>query len=152
MCLDSEGILVTRNLIRDKEVKIKKHGIMKYNFVKFNEFNDNQYFVSSEKFFKIFDLRNHQEIESIPEFKNTAEMVNDSNSFLITEKNSIKLYFNKEINKDGEYALAKSWKLNNISCIGMDNPRLKFPDIILLGTDVGDLYYSNLANTNNINN
>jgi len=162
--------------MRDKEVKIKKLGIAKYNFVKFNDFNYNQFFISSDKFFKVFDIRNNKEIENINEFKNANEVVNDSISYLISNNNltssisntsntngisnisnlsnisntnninTLQLFSNKENN----YKLIKTWDgINNISCISMNNLRLKYPEIMLLGTEFGDLYYSNINNISN---
>ena len=63
-------------------------------------------------------------------------------------ENNLENVIDKELTNG--YKLIKSWDgISNISCISMNNFRLKYPEIILLGSEAGDLYYSNINNLTN---
>ena len=43
-----------------------------------------------------------------------------------------------------KYTEIKNWEINDISCLSINNPLLKNPEIIAIGCENGDIYYSNI--------
>jgi len=143
-CLDNDGNLVIRNLLKDKEFKLMKLGYDNYNFVKFNNFNDYQYFISSKNSFRIFDIRTNYEIENIEEFKNSTEIINDSKNYMLGYLDNTLSVYDTDVLKGG-YTLQNSWKdILNVSCISTNSKYYEVPELIAIGNDNGDLYYSKL--------
>ena len=143
VCLDNEGTLVFRNINKDSEFTIKKLDKQTYNFVKFNQFNEFEYYISAKESFKIYDIRTFQEVYEIPQFKNCLDIFNDNcNNYLISKRDSVN-YFTYEVNQK-KFSEIKNWELNDISCLSINNHSFKNPDIITIGCDNGDLYYSNI--------
>lgn len=143
VCIDNEGNIVFRNINRDNEFTIKKPNKQSYNFVKFNHFNEYEYYVSAKESFKIYDIRNFQEICEVSQFRNCLDIYNDnSNNYLISKRDSVN-YFSYDVNQK-KFNEIKNWDLNDISCLSINNYSFKNPDIITIGCDNGDLYYSNI--------
>lgn len=143
VCLDLEGNCVFRNINRDNEVHIKRLSKQSYNFVKFNVFEEYQFYVSSNDSFKVYDTRTFQVLYDMPQFKGCLDIYNDNcSNYLISKKDSINYFFyDVGLNKFNEL---KNWDLNDISCLSINNHSYKNPDIITIGCDNGDLYYSNI--------
>ena len=142
-CLDQDGNLVLRNLYKDKEFKVIKLGYDKYNYTKFNKFNDYQYFISSANSFRIFDIRTNYEIETIEEFKNSSEIINDSKNYMIGfQGNKSMEVYDLDLLKGG-YSLSNTWKnITNVSCISANSKYFEYPELIAVGNENGDLFYS----------
>ena len=114
-----------------------------YNFVKFDIFDENEFYVSSKQSFKVFDTRTFKEIYEIPQFKNCLDIYNDNSSnYLISKKDSL-THICYETNMK-KYTEIKNWEINDISCLSINNPLLKNPEIIAIGCENGDIYYSNI--------
>lgn len=122
---------------------IKKLPKLDFNLVKFNTFEEYELYVSSKDSFKIYDTRTLTEVCEIPQFKNLLEIHNDnSNNYLISKRDSVN-YFNYDPHQK-KFNEVKNWELNDISCLSINNANFKNPDIITIGCDNGDLYYSNI--------
>jgi hypothetical protein len=143
VCLDKEGNIVFRNVNKDNEVQIKKMKKTEFNLVKFNPFDEFEVYISSKDSFKIYDTRMFQEICEIQQFKNCLDIYNDnSNNYLISKRDSINFFNYDAMTK--KFNEIKNWELNDISCLSINNSSFKNPDIITIGCDNGDLYYSNI--------
>ena len=143
VCLDFEGNCVFRNINRDNEVNIKKLPKQSFNFIKFNPFDEYEVFVSGKESFKVYDTRTFLELYEVPQFKNSLDIYNDnSNNYLISKKDSVN-YYNYDTNYK-KFNEVKNWDLNDISCLSINNTSFKNPDIITIGCENGDLYYSNI--------
>jgi len=143
-CIDQDGNLILRNLQKEKEFKKIKLNYDKYNFVQFNRMNDFQYFVSSQNSFRIFDIRTYYELENIEEFKNSSEIINDTKNFLLGYRDKSLSVYQTDLLKGG-YSLHNNWKdILNVSCINMNTKYFDCPDLIALGNENGDLFYSDI--------
>jgi hypothetical protein len=127
-------LLVLRDIKNYKEFKkiqLEKDHIK---YVKFNPVNSNEYFVCWENDFKIYDIRTYNEIQSRPEFRNSIDIFNDSSQYLLAYSNKVNLY---------EKDLVREWnQFNDISHINMNPINHTDPEIIIIGTNSGDLYYA----------
>lgn len=139
--MDEEGNFITRNVKNDKEVKKIKLPKKNYKFVKFNPLNELQYFISTEESFKIYDMRTNLEIDSVEEFADSIDIFNDSSQFLTVKPNELSLYtFNA-----GKTEKQREWNtFGSISHLNMNSVNYDNPEVIILGNDNGDVYYSNL--------
>jgi hypothetical protein len=119
-----------KNYKECKKIQLDK-GVIKY--VKFNQLDNNQYYVCWDDNFKIYDIRTHKEIESRPEFSNSIDIFNDSCQYLLAFSDSLKL-FEKELIRD--------WQFEDLSHINMNILNYSNPELLLIGTNSGDLYYA----------
>lgn len=92
ICLNEEGYVYLRNIANEKEFKSIKAKRKNYNFVKFNPFNKNQFYLGSEESLSIFDLRENKEIEVIKKFGDCVDIFCDSRKYLVTFRDSIRLF------------------------------------------------------------
>ena len=99
--------------------------------------------MSSNDYFKVYDTRTYQEIYEVTQFKGCLDIYNDNcSNYLLSKRDSINYYnYDSSLRKYNEI---KNWDLNDISCLSINNPSFKNPDIITIGCDNGDLYYSNI--------
>jgi len=143
VCMDNEGNIVFRNINKNNEFTVKKLPKQVYNFVKFNQFNEYEYYVSGKDSFRIYDIRTFQEICEISQFRNSLDIYNDNcHNYLISKRDSVN-YFSYDVNQQ-KFNEIKNWELNDISCLSINNHSFRNPDIITIGCDKGDLYYSNI--------
>lgn len=143
ICLDEEGNFVIRNIKSQNDyVKIKLPK-QPFQFVKFNPMNENQYFISTDSSFKIYDVRTNIEMEAVSEFSNSIDIFNDSNTFLTVKQNNLSLYnfYSANLDKLNEwnsFGLISHFNLNSLNFAN--------PELLIVGNTNGDLFYSNLEN------
>jgi hypothetical protein len=140
ICIDEDGHFVMRNLKTEKECKKIKLPKQEYKYVKFNSLNNFQYFVCSEESFKIYDVRNHLEMDSVVEFANSIDIFNDSKNFLLVKTEGLELHtFNLH-----KVEKLKDWmSFGKVSYANMNSVNYSNPDLIIVGNENGDLFYSN---------
>lgn len=143
VCLDLEGNCVFRNVNKANEVYIKRLSKQDFNFVKFNAFDEYEFYVSSKDSFKVYDTRTFQEMYEVPQFKGCLDIYNDNcSNYLLSKRDSINfMCYDATIKKFNEL---KKWDIIDLSCLSINNPSLINPDIISIGCENGDLYHSNL--------
>jgi hypothetical protein len=119
----------------EKEFKTLQAKRKNNNFVKFNPFNKNQFFLGSTESLSIFDIREGKEIETIKLFADCVDIFCDSCNFLITFKDGVRLF---DKNNFEEKILFEYQDLSfaNI-CFYND----KF-DCYITGNENGDFIYS----------
>jgi WD40 repeat protein len=139
ICLDSDGNIITRNVKNQKECIKNRITKEHFNYVKFNPLNDFQYFICTESYFKIYDLRNNIEIGSVREFSNSIDIVNDSKNYLLTFNQGLKLFSFKNHTEE----LNREWnEFGNVSFCNMGFFNYTNPDVIVVGNENGDVFYS----------
>lgn len=134
--MNEDGYVFIRNIGNEKEfkkVKISKDN--NYNFLKFNPVNKNQFFISSENEFKVYDIREGKEVDSINKFKNCIDISLDGFKYLVTFRDSVKLY---EKNIFSEITILEYQDLT-FSNICYYNDRL---DCLIAGNESGDFLFS----------
>jgi hypothetical protein len=126
---------VIRDIKNDKQLKKMQLGHANYKLVKLNHTNENQFYISSDDKFLIYDLRTFQQLDNIDEFKGCIDIFNDSQIFLVNN-GVLRLY--KQTKLINDFGLSELTHLNcNIQ--GYNNP-----DSIIAGNSNGDLYYSTI--------
>ena len=100
--------------------------------------NENQYFVGSDTSFRIFDLRNHLEIDKVDSFANSIEMFNDYNNFIT--------FFEQEATVTsflyGKTKILTSYNFQGlISSLSISDYR-KDKNVIAVGCNNGEMLYS----------
>lgn len=129
ICLDEDGNFIIRNIKGEKDHKKIKMPNVNFKYVKFNPINDYQFFVCSENFFKIYDIRNNLEMDSISIFANSVEVLNDSKNFLLASQEGLELYYSNITKMDK----IKEWKTFGQLChANMNSQNYNDPDIIVL--------------------
>jgi hypothetical protein len=138
--IDEDGYFIMRNLKGHHDFIKTKLPKQKFNFVKFNHLNENQYFIGGADSIKIFDVRNNLEIESIPEFSNAIDILNDSKSYLVAKEDELFLFSH-------QIEMKKEWKdVSSISHLNMNIVNYQNPDIVIVGTKNGDVFISDKEN------
>jgi hypothetical protein len=140
ICIDDDGLLLIRNVNDVKD--FKKINLMKknYKYVKFNPLNDFQYFICSETDFKIYDIRNNLEMDSVDAFADSIDIFNDSKNFLIAKNEGLFLYTFCSSKMES----VKEWtEFDQISHANMNIINYSNPELILIGNEQGDVFYSN---------
>jgi WD40 repeat protein len=138
--IDEDGYFIMRNMKGHHDFVKTRLPKQKYNFVKFNSINENQYFIGGSDSIKIYDVRTNLEIESIPEFCGAIDIFNDSKSYLVAKDDGLSL-FSHQLEK------LKEWKdINSISHLNMNVVNYQNPEIILIGSTNGDVFISDKEN------
>lgn len=113
-------------------------GYLEYLLIKFNPLNPYQYFISSSKSFKVFDIRNYNQIEEIEELKGSVNVYNDTTSFLKLAEDEVSCYRNEK----GKIELLKNYSITGISSFCLNEDKNLF-----LGLNNGDFYASYFNNS-----
>lgn len=141
ICLNDDGYAYLRNITDEKDFKkIKIHKDNIYNFIKFNPLNENQFFVSSEKEFLIYDIKEGKELENIHILANCIDITMDSFRFIVTFKNYIKIFERNDLTTNKILKEYQDLSFSNVSCYNE-----KF-DCMIVGNDNGDFLYSKKIN------
>ena len=140
ICLDEDGHFILRKIKEEKESSKIKLSRQNYKYLKFNPMNDFQYFIGSEESFKIYDIRTHLEIETIEEFKNSINIFNDSNNYMLIREDGLNLY------NYSSHKIEKVKEWINFSLVTHFNMSYINPDVLLVGNEGGDVYYSKFEN------
>lgn len=140
ICIDEDGHVVIRSLKGEKEFKKIKIQPENFKYIKFNPLNDFQYFICTDSYFKIYDIRNNFEMDSVEQFANSIDIFNDSKNYLLVKQSEINLFhFNTH-----KVEKLKEWNnFGTLSHANMNSVNYCDPEIILLGNENGDLFYSN---------
>jgi len=139
ICLNEDGNIFIRNILNEKEYKKIRVGKENFNFIKFNALNKNQFFLSSEECFKVFDIKEGREIDSINAFANCVDIHLDSNKYLVTFPGSINTYARNNYNFNITEKLI--FKNDEISFSNVCFYNEKF-DYLIAGNNNGDLIYT----------
>ena len=138
ICLNEDGNVYIRNILNEKEFKKIKVSKSNFNFIKFNALNKNQFFLSSEDSFKIYDIKEGREIDSIKAFANCVDILLDSNNFLVTFPDSIRRYARNSYNfNETEKVIFESEEIS-FSNVCFYNEKF---DYLIAGNNNGDLIY-----------
>lgn len=141
ICVDEDGHFVMRNMKEGKDFKKVTLEKSNYKYVKFNPMNEYQYFICSEESFKIYDVRNNLEMDSVEQFANSDDIFNDSSTYLLVHKEGLKLYAFSE----NKVEIVKDWnEMGEVTFCDMNSVNYTNPEIIVVGNENGDLYCSNL--------
>jgi hypothetical protein len=141
ICVDEDGLLVIRDIKNEKQFKKLQLEKDCYKLVKLNHVNENQFYVVSENKFSIYDLRTYQSFEQVEEFKNCSEVFNDSESYLLMQDGHLNLY---SYTTNTPTLLKDFDGISNLKHLNCNLQNYNNPDIIILGNNNGDLFYSNI--------
>lgn len=139
ICLNEDGNIYIRNILNEKEFKKINVSKSNFNFIKFNPLNKNQFFLSSEEAFKIYDIKEGREIDSINAFVNCVDINLDSNKFLLTFPDSIKTYARNNYNFSNTEKVVFEYDEICFSNVCFYNDKF---DYLIAGNNNGDLIYS----------
>ncbi len=139
ICLNEDGYIFIRNILNEKEFKKIKIQKGNFNFIKFNSINKNQFFVSSQESFKIYDIKEGREIDSIKSFANCVDINLDANKYLLTFPNAFKTYTRNNYNFNNTEKVIFEYEDISFSNICFYNDKL---DCLIAGTENGDFMYS----------
>lgn len=139
LALDDDGNVVARNLKSQNKCKKIKLPSEDYKLIKFNTVNDNQFFISSEQSFKVFDIRTYTEIRSCEMLSNSSHLLNDTNQFLIGKPSSLCLFEGGK----SDVSFIREWEeVGNTTMLNMNDKNFTDPEIIAIGNDKGDVFFS----------
>lgn len=143
ICLNEDGNVFIRNILNEKELKKIRVPKNNFNFIKFNALNKNQFFLSSEDSFKVYDIKEGREIDSINAFANCVDINLDSNKFLVTFPDSIKTYARCNYNFNNTEKLVFEYDEISFSNVCFYNEKF---DYLIAGSNNGDLIYTTIYN------
>lgn len=144
MCLDSTGMLVMRPVNHPKEFKIihpNKSQYQEYIYSKFSSTSEYQYYMSSSRGLKLFDMRNFREIDCFESSSSISKIVDTPKELICMNSNSVTCYTNPENNMVSGMEVIKKFSIPNPACIEYSEDKNLF-----VACENGDFYYSMYLN------
>lgn len=142
ICVDQDGNLILRVLNKGNELnKLFLENANEDTFVKFDQSNNNQFFVGTEEKLDVYDARMNKIIVSYPKWNSVKGLANDSEKAMIFMK-----YKPLSLSKfDEGDKVVKEWdNFGELTHLKMRTEKNNNNGIIILGNENGDVYYSKI--------